>query len=95
MAYGFGGPDIDPLSEYESPMYGPGHDYNQPDDGDPAAPFSTGPGSAHQGYTPMGALLLGDNVYNIAVSVMNWIRMVRPIESLEGRHARRHHVGSV
>ena len=80
MAYGFGGPDIDPLSEYESPMYGPGHDYNQPDYGDPAAPFSTGQATAHQGYTPMGALLLGDNVYNIAVSVMNWIRMVRPIE---------------
>ena len=80
MPYGFGGYDIDPFSEYESPMYGPGHDFNQPDFSNPTEAFSGGPGSTHQGYTPMGALLLGDNVYNIAVSIINWVRMIRPLE---------------
>jgi hypothetical protein len=76
----FGDYSIDPMSNYESPMYGPYPDFSVPDYGDPMAPFATGPGATHQGYTPMGALLLGDNVYNIAISVMNWIRMVRPID---------------
>jgi hypothetical protein len=80
MAYGFSGYDIDPLSEYESPMYGPYPDFDAPEYGNPMESYAAGPGSLHQGYTPMGALLLGDNVYNIAISVMNWIRMVRPIE---------------
>ena len=80
MAYGFGGYSIDPLADYESPMYGPYPDFDTPDDRHPMEPYGGGPGSTHQGYTPMGALLLGDNVYNIAISVMNWIRMVRPIE---------------
>jgi hypothetical protein len=79
MAYGFGGYDIDPLSEYESPMYGPYPDFEVPDYSNPMQPFSGG-GASHQGYTPMGALLLGDNVYNIAVSIVNWIRMIWPIE---------------
>jgi hypothetical protein len=81
MAYGFGGYDIDPGSEYESPMYGPYPDFEVPEYGDPMAPFSAaGPGASQQGYTPMGALLFGDTAYNIYVSVMNWIRMTRPIE---------------
>jgi hypothetical protein len=80
MAYGFGGSSsIDPMSTYESPMYGPMPDYGTPDYRDPMASFATGPGAVHQGYTPMGALLLGDNVYNIAISVMHWIRMIRPM----------------
>jgi hypothetical protein len=77
----FGDYSIDPLSNYESPMYGPYPDYSTPDYGNPMAAFSAGAGGgSHAGYTPMGALLLGDNVYNIAVSIMQWIRMVRPIE---------------
>jgi hypothetical protein len=76
----FGDYSIDPMSNYESPMYGPYPDFSVPDYGDPMASFSTGAGALHTGYTPMGALLLGDNVYNIAISVMNWIRMVRPID---------------
>jgi hypothetical protein len=61
-------------------MYGPYPDFDAPEYGNPMESYAAGPGSLHQGYTPMGALLLGDNVYNIAISVMNWIRMVRPIE---------------
>jgi hypothetical protein len=80
MPYGFGGDSIDPLADYESPMYGPMPDFGIPDYRHPTEAFAAGPGAMHQGYTPMGALLLGDNVYNIAVAVMNWIRMVRPIE---------------
>ena len=49
-------------------MYGPLPDYRAPNYGDPMAPFSTSGPGAINGYTPMGALLLGDNVYNIAVS---------------------------
>jgi hypothetical protein len=80
MAYGFGGYALDPLADYESPMYGPMPEFGVPDDGHPLESFSTGAGAMHQGYTPMGALLLGDNVYNIAVAVMNWVRMIRPID---------------
>jgi hypothetical protein len=80
MAYGFSDYTIDPLNQYESPMYGPYLDFGQPDYGNPMQQFSTGPGATHQGYTPMGALLLGDNVYNIAVAVTNWIRMIRPLD---------------
>jgi hypothetical protein len=80
MAYGFGSDSLDPLSDYESPMYGPMPDFGAPTFGNPMEPFATGAGAAHQGYTPMGALLLGDNVYNIAVAVMHWVRMVRPLE---------------
>jgi hypothetical protein len=80
MAYGFGGDSLDPLADYESPMYGPMPDFGAPDYSNPMEQFSTGAGAMHQGYTPMGALLLGDNVYNIAVAVMNWIRMIRPVE---------------
>jgi hypothetical protein len=77
----FGDYSIDPMSNYESPMYGPYPEYVAPEYGDPMASFSmSGPAAMHTGYTPMGALLFGDNVYNIAISVMNWIRMVRPIE---------------
>ena len=80
MPYGFGGYSLDPLSDYESPMYGPMPEFGMPDYGNPMEPFAAGPGATHQGYTPMGALLLGDNVYNIAVSIMNWVRMIRPLE---------------
>ena len=81
MPYGFGDYSLDPLSAYESPMYGPIPDYGTPDYHDPAGAFASGGGaSAHQGYTPMGALLFGDNVYNIAVALLQWIRMTRPIE---------------
>jgi hypothetical protein len=76
----FGAYDIDPLSDYESPMYGPGPDYNQPDFDDPMAPFSSPAGGGQSGYTPMGALLFGDTAYNIYVSILNWIRMTRPVE---------------
>jgi hypothetical protein len=80
MAYGFGGYSIDPLADYESPMYGPMPDFGAPDYGNPMEQFIAGPAMIHAGYTPMGALLLGDNVYNIAVAVMNWVRMIRPLE---------------
>jgi len=80
MAYGFGGYSLDPLADYESPMYGPMPDFGAPDYGNPMEQFSMGAGAMHQGYTPMGALLLGDHVYNIAVAVMHWVRMIRPLE---------------
>ena len=80
MAYGFGGYSIDPLADYESPMYGPYPEFGVPDFSNPTEQFSVGAGAMHQGYTPMGALLLGDNVYNIAVSIMHWVRMIRPLE---------------
>jgi hypothetical protein len=77
----FGDYSIDPMSNYESPMYGPMPDYSPPDYIHPLAQFSAGSsGSGTGGYTPMGAMLFGDNVYNIYVSVMNWIRMTRPLE---------------
>jgi hypothetical protein len=77
----FGEHDIDPMSQYESPMYGPGPDFNQPDESrDPLATFSGSAGGSTGGYTPMGALLFGDTAYNIYVSVMNWIRMTKPVE---------------
>jgi hypothetical protein len=77
----FGDYSVDPMSNYESPMYGPMPDYRPPDDANPLTQFSLSPSSgASGGYTPMGAMLFGDNVYNIYVNVMNWIRMTRPIE---------------
>jgi hypothetical protein len=76
----FGDYSIDPLSDYESPMYGPIPEYGAPDYTDPAAAYAGGSANPHEGYTPMGALLFGDNVYNIAVSIMQWIRLTRPIE---------------
>ena len=80
MPFGFGEYHIDPMSDYESPMYGPMPDYGAPDYSNPTEAFASGPRSTHPGYTPMGALLFGDNVYNIAVSVMQWIRMTRPLD---------------
>ena len=81
MAFGFGGSSMDPLADYESPMYGPYPDFGTADYSNPADAVTPG-GSAgtHQGYTPMGALLLGDNVYNIAVAVAQWIRLIRPLD---------------
>ena len=81
MAYD--GSSMDPMAEYASPMYGPGPapDLGHVDYLDPTATFSRqAAGGSSGGYTPFGAMLLGDTAYNIAVAIAQYIRMLRPMD---------------